>query len=115
MIDSIRKSLGIESMDDVTLLVDTFYEFGDKKKARLAKEEEERQLRRELESNNPGAANGQQTKEEKKEAEKKKVDRKNTKDWDVPTYEDDEPEEIDPLKPDVDLDDVVEILEDFHN
>ena len=32
MIDSIRKSLGIESMEDVQLLVDTFYEFGPKKK-----------------------------------------------------------------------------------
>ena len=31
-IDSIRKSLGIESMDDVELLVETFYEFGEKKK-----------------------------------------------------------------------------------
>lgn len=42
MIDSIRKSLGIESMEDVEMLVDTFYEFGDKKKARLAEEEEKR-------------------------------------------------------------------------
>ena len=31
-IDSIRKSLGIEAMEDVQLLVDTFYEFGKKKK-----------------------------------------------------------------------------------
>jgi len=31
MIDSIRKNLGIESMDDVSLLVNTFYEFGEKK------------------------------------------------------------------------------------
>ena len=31
-IDSIRKSLGIDNMDDVELLVLTFYEFSDKKK-----------------------------------------------------------------------------------
>lgn len=42
MIDSIRKSLGIDAMEDVQLLVDTFYEFGPKKKARLAAEEEAR-------------------------------------------------------------------------
>lgn len=33
MIDSIRKSLTIESMEDIKLLVDVFYEFGPKKKA----------------------------------------------------------------------------------
>jgi len=42
MIDSCRKSLSIESMDDVELLVDTFYEFGEKKRKRLAEEEEKR-------------------------------------------------------------------------
>jgi hypothetical protein len=31
-IDSIRKSLGIDNMDDVELLVTTFYEFSDKNK-----------------------------------------------------------------------------------
>jgi len=31
-IDSIRKSLGIDNMDDVELLVLTFYEFSDRKK-----------------------------------------------------------------------------------
>ena len=42
MIDSIRKSLGIESMDDVTMLVDTFYEFGPKKRKREKEAEAER-------------------------------------------------------------------------
>jgi hypothetical protein len=46
-IDSIRKSLGIESMDDVHLLVDTFYEFGPKKMKKLAEEEELRRLAKE--------------------------------------------------------------------
>lgn len=32
MIDSIRKSLNIDSMENVQLLVDTFYSFGEKKK-----------------------------------------------------------------------------------
>jgi hypothetical protein len=31
-IDSIRKSLGIESMDDVEMLVTTFYEYSDRHK-----------------------------------------------------------------------------------
>ena len=35
MIDSIRKSLNIESMEHVQLLVTTFYEFGEKKKKEL--------------------------------------------------------------------------------
>ena len=47
MIDSIRKSLGIESMEDVQMLVDTFYEFGAKKRERLAAEEEKRRQMRE--------------------------------------------------------------------
>jgi hypothetical protein len=47
MIDSIRKSLGIDSMEDVELLVETFYEFGEKKKAKEAAEEEKRLAARE--------------------------------------------------------------------
>jgi hypothetical protein len=43
MIDSIRKSLSIDTMDDIKLLVDTFYEYGPKKKERLEREEKERQ------------------------------------------------------------------------
>lgn len=35
MIDSIRKSLNIESMEHVQLLVDTFYNFGEKKRKRI--------------------------------------------------------------------------------
>lgn len=31
-VDSIRKSLGIEEMEDVELLVQTFYDFGEKKR-----------------------------------------------------------------------------------
>jgi len=42
MIDSIRKSLGIDSMEDVELLVQSFYEFGEKKRKRLLDEEEKR-------------------------------------------------------------------------
>ena len=47
MIDSIRKSLGIEAMEDVQLLVDTFYEFGPKKRERLANEELDRLAQKE--------------------------------------------------------------------
>lgn len=42
MIDSVRKSLSIETMEDIKLLIDVFYEFGPKKKAQLRKEEEDR-------------------------------------------------------------------------
>ena len=42
MIDSIRKSLGIDSMEDVQLLVDTFYDFGAKKREMMAQEAENR-------------------------------------------------------------------------
>ena len=52
MIDSIRKSLGIESMDDVELLVNTFYEFGEKKKKRLAEEEAKRLAAKEDQQSN---------------------------------------------------------------
>ena len=34
-IDSIRKSLGIDNMDDVELLVLTFYEFSDRRKQEM--------------------------------------------------------------------------------
>ena len=42
MIDSIRKSLGIEKMEDIELLVKVFYEYGPKKKEKLAEEERSR-------------------------------------------------------------------------
>lgn len=41
MIDSIRKSLGIDNMDDVELLVTTFYEFSDRHKQEMKQMEEE--------------------------------------------------------------------------
>jgi hypothetical protein len=47
MIDSIRKSLGIESMEDVTMLVDTFYEFGAIKKQELILAEDKRKAEKE--------------------------------------------------------------------
>ena len=44
-IDSIRKSLGIDNMDDVELLVMTFYEASDRnKQAQQMQEDEEEQL-----------------------------------------------------------------------
>lgn len=107
MIDSIRKSLGIESMDDVTLLVDTFYEFGPKKKKRLEAEEAERKAAKEDQQSNSGA-------NPVKDDKKKKDDKSKPPQPEVPTIEDDEQEEKDPLQPDIELDDVVEVLQDFH-
>ena len=85
MIDSIRKSLGIESMDDVQLLVDTFYEFGKLKKARLAAEEEARRAAKEEQQSNPG----EKAKDDKKKNGNGK-DAKKDQQPEVPTIEDDE-------------------------
>ena len=104
MIDSIRKSLGIESMEDVTLLVDTFYEFGPQKRERLAKEEEERKAAKEDQQSNPEL--GQTKKDDKG---KKAKDAKPAQP-EPATIEDEEEEEKDPMQPDFDLDDVVEVL-----
>lgn len=56
MIDSIRKSLSIESMDQVQLLVDTVYGFGEKKKKMKEQLEEERRRAKEEAAN--AAENG---------------------------------------------------------
>ena len=111
LIDSCRKSLGIESMEDVELLVDTFYEFGDKKKKRLEEEAEAR--RKELEemsNNNAPVANAKDAKKDKKDKEAKQ---KQEVKEEAPPEEDEEDEEIDPNKPNLDLDDVIECLEEF--
>ena len=109
MIDSIRKSLGIESMDDVTLLVDTFYEFGPKKKKRIEAEEAERKAAKEDQQSNSGANPVKDDKKKKDDKDKNKAPQP-----EVNTIEDDEQEEKDPLQPDIDLDDVVEVLQEFH-
>lgn len=51
-IDSIRKSLSIDSMADVELLVTTFYEFGERKRQRDKEEEERRKELQEQEMEN---------------------------------------------------------------
>ena len=110
MIDSIRKSLGIESMDDVELLVNTFYEFGEKKKKRLAEEEAKRLAAKEDQQSNNQAPG----KNDKKDGKDKKGDGKGAQQQEAPSYEEEEPEEKDENMPDIDLDDVVEVLQDFH-
>jgi hypothetical protein len=55
MIDSIRKSLGIESMEDVEMLVDTFYEFNTQKKKRMEEEEAKRLAAKADDQSNSGA------------------------------------------------------------
>jgi len=110
LIDSIRKSLGIESMDDVELLVQTFYEFGPAKKARLEAEEKKRlQEKEEQESNNGAAQNSKDAK-----GKDKGKDAKANPQPEMPTIEDEDQEEKDPTKPDIDLDDVVEVLQEFN-
>ena len=57
MIDSIRKSLGIDSMEDVQLLVDVFYEYDDEKKRKIKEEEEKRREALENDQGSNNAAN----------------------------------------------------------
>lgn len=69
LIDSCRKSLGIESMEDVELLVDTFYEFGDAKRLRLEAEAEQRKIEHQQnqmsDNNAPAARDGKDGKKDK--------------------------------------------------
>jgi hypothetical protein len=60
-----------------------------------------------------GTANGAKDGDKKKGNEKGK-DAKDKAAIEIPTIEDDEQEEKDPLQPDIDLDDVVDILQDFN-
>ena len=94
MIDSIRKSLGIDSMEDVELLVQTFYEFGDKKKKRLELEEEARlALKREEDEAAGIQPIPPAAKDTKKQSEKKDGQGKNAV-VEVNTYEDIEEEPV---------------------
>lgn len=114
LIDSCRKSLGIESMEDVELLVETFYEFGDKKRQRVAEEEEQRRLEREENMSNNNAPPVQNGKDAKKDKKEKNDHKKEQANHEPPPEELEEEEEVDPTKPDLDLDDVCECLEEFH-
>jgi len=112
MVDSIRKSLNIESMDDVELLIQTFYEFGDKKKQRLKEAEEKRlAMREDQQANMPPVPVA--PKDGKKAGEKGKENGKGQA-QEIPTYEDEDDEEKDPTQPDIELDDVVEILNEYN-
>ena len=106
MIDSVRKSLGIDSMEDVQLLVDTFYEFGPKKVERLAAEEEARRAAKEEQQSEINKTLSKDQKKNNKEAKNAPVE--------SPHVEQESEEEKDPMYPDFDLDDVVEVLEEFN-
>lgn len=102
MIDSIRKSLGIDNMDDVELLVMTFYEYSDRHKQEMKQMEEEQEH---FSSNNDKTS---------KNATKKNQEEKKNQALDfgerasnINAEEEDENLEID-------MDDVVDILKDFH-
>lgn len=100
LIDSCRKSLGIESMEDVELLVETFYDFGAKKKLRVAEEEERRRQEREENMSNhnaPVVQNGKDAKKDKKDKDQKAKQEAHHQE---PLPEElEEEEEIDPTKP----------------
>lgn len=114
MIDSIRKSLGIDSMEDVELLVESFYQFGEKKRKRLEDEEEKRlAAKREEDELNGIVPIPPVAKDAKKQSEKKDGQGKNAP-AEVNTYEDIEEEGLGDGQPDINLDDVVEVLQDFH-
>jgi len=109
-IDSIRKTLGIESMEDIQLLVDVFYDFGRKKKERLIREEEERKAAKEEQQSSGGVAPAKDAKDTKKNGEKGKQQPPP----EPAAVDDEDQEEKDPYQPDIDLDDVVEVLEEFN-
>jgi hypothetical protein len=115
MIDSIRKSLGIDSMEDVELLVETFYNFGAKKAARLAEEEEKRlALKREEDEAAGIVPIPPPVKETKKVGDKKDPNGKNAPP-EMNTYEDIEDEKVEDGQPNINLDDVAEVLQDFYS
>ena len=111
MIDSIRKSLAIDSMEDVQLLVDTFYEFGPKKKEFLAAEAEKRKKKMEEDEAELQAQPAAGKNDKNKPGEKGKKGEPAKQEV---LDEEEEVEEKDPLMPDVEMDDVVEVLEDFN-
>lgn len=120
MIDSIRKSLGIERMEDIELLVKTFYEYGPRKRERLAAEERARQQAREeamasAAGMNPGDKNAlNQTKKKDANAEtgKKPGQNGNNESPEIPALDEFE-EERDETMPDLDFDDVTDALDEF--
>lgn len=107
-IDSIRKSLGIEAMEDVQLLVDTFYEYGPKKKEQLALEAEKRRKQREEDEAELMTAPVAGKKESKNDKNGKNG--KNEPQKQEIQEDEEEVEEKDPTQPDIELDDVVEVL-----
>jgi len=114
MIDSVRKSLAIESMEDVQLLVDTFYDFGPKKREQLAIEAEKRKKKMEEDEAELQAAPVAGKKESTKD---KKGDKGNGGKGEPLKQEEDDEEEVeekDPLMPDIEMDDVVEVLQEFN-
>lgn len=110
LIMAISNSLKMQGMQDVEMLVETFFEYGEKKKKEKAEaEERRRQEREEQMSNNNVPVNHKDAKKDKKD----KQDAKNQHQQQVqePAHEEEEEEEEkDPNKPDLDLDDVTECL-----
>ena len=115
MIDSIRKSLGIDSMEDVELLVETFYSYGEKKRERLKEEEAKRlEAKENDQQSNPGQAPPPVPAKDKKAGEKGGKNDKNGA-QEEKNYDDIPEEEKDPTMPDIEMDDVCDVLQDFHN
>ena len=103
-------------MQDVTLLVNTFYEFGEKKRKRIQELEEKRLAEKEeFEMNNSAPQKNEKDAKNEKGKDGKDGKKKNEQVPPEPIPYENEEEEKDPTKPDLDLDDVVECLEEFHH
>ena len=105
-IDSIRKSLGIDNMDDVELLVLTFYEFSDRRK-----QEQQAQLEGEEEH----LSQQQQDQQNKKKRAADDANKNSNEHMSSnPDNQEEQKEDGDDDQMHIDMDDVVDVLKEFH-
>ena len=106
-IDSIRKSLGIDNMDDVELLVQTFYEFSDRNKQEAMMSS---QMGADMDDHNHNSNNHNSNQDLKKQQTKRTGDaRSQQDDGEGSAMREDDDESLA-----IDMDEVVDILKDFH-
>eukprot|EP00347_Sterkiella_histriomuscorum_P015059 403358464 len=109
-IDSIRKSLGIDNMDDVELLVLTFYEVSDKKKQEMQLQMDDNDAEHLSQQHHQDG-----TKKNKKQDEQQQ--QRNMNDFEeAQNQQEEEPKEQDEDDDQlhIDMDEVIDVLKEFH-